>query len=55
MTESENEMFSVIDPELYQEHKENQVKSINVLQYFGGEDLVINTAAKIHDKSRSQK
>ena len=52
MTDEENEMFCVIDPEMFAARK-SQDRSLHVLQYFGGEDLVINTAAKIHDKTRN--
>ena len=54
MTDEENEMFCVIDPDLFVD-KKNEDRSIHVLQYFGGEDLVINTAAKIHDKTRTKR
>ena len=56
MTEVENELFCIIDPEMYQEHKKSNVdKELNVLQYFGAEDMIINCAAQIHDNSRKKK
>lgn len=55
MTDEENEMFCVIDPEMFQARKKDERKSLHVLQYFGGEDLVINTAAKVHDKTRTRR
>lgn len=53
MTEVENEMFTIIDPELYDKNKiDYPDMPQSVLQYFGAEDLVVNSAAQIHDKYR---
>lgn len=54
MTESANELFCIIDPELYQVQKRSKNNNLHLLQYFGAEDIVINAAAKVHDKSRKK-
>ena len=53
-------MFSVIDPDLFikskNKNKNNRKlqKRLSVVQYFGAEDLIINTAAQMHDDQRKE-
>lgn len=56
MSDMQNEMFSIIDPVMFTAgtRTEQFQNRVSVQQYFGAEDIVINTAALIHDETRSE-
>lgn len=50
-------MYSIIDPELYlksSKRKRFNQNKVPIRQYFGCEDLIINTAARVHDNMREE-
>jgi len=56
ISETNNDMFAVIDPVIYLARKKKGKrvgKNLSVHQYFGAEDLVINVAAICHDTTRT--
>ena len=54
MQDNRNEMFQIIDPEIYLNRSlKKKIKKMPVRQYFGCEDIIINTAARVHDNNRA--
>ena len=52
----DNALVAIIDPVIYAARKRSRKlnSQVNVHQYFGAEDIVINVAAQIHDSKRRQ-
>ena len=57
MADMNNEIFSIIDPEMYLNMRKQKKlhNKIPAKQCFGAEDIVINAAVKVHDNLRDEK